>query len=146
MYCLSASPTLTGCTLSGNQAAEGGAFVCAEDSTPTLAHCIIAFSQSGGAVYCEHEESQPLLECCDLYGNAGGDWVGCIADQYGVDGNFSADPLFCDAPTGDFTLASNSPCLPGGNDCGELIGAHGQGCEESLVKASSWGSIKAMHR
>ena len=97
-------------------------------------------------MYCLGEDSMPLLVCCDIYGNAGGDWVDCIADQYGVDGNFSADPLFCDVTAGDLTLASESPCLPDGNDCHVLIGAHGEGCEESPVKASSWGSIKAMFR
>ena len=31
---------------------------------------------------------------CDVYGNEGGDWTDCIADQLGQDGNISADPLF----------------------------------------------------
>jgi len=141
MYCSNA--ILTGCTFSGNESTLGGGMRF-DSASPTLTACIIAFSTQGVAIYCD--SSTPLLVCCDLYGNEGGDWVGCIADQYGVDGNFSEDPLFCDAPNGDFTLASNSPCLPDSNDCGELIGAHGEGCEESPVEAASWGSIKAMYR
>jgi hypothetical protein len=62
------------------------------------------------------------LTCCDVYGNEGGDWVGCIADQYGIDGNISEDPFFCE---GSLYLSSDSPCLYG--PCGQ-IGAHGQGC------------------
>ena len=76
---------------------------------------------------------------CDLrivkshrpYGNSGGDWVGCIADQDGINGNFCEDPLFCDPTSGDFTLDRSSSCLPGnhpsGEDCG-LIGALEQAC------------------
>ena len=46
-----------------------------------------------------------------------------------------ADPLFCDprpcylnAEEGNYSLRSDSPCLPGGNPCGVLIGALGVGC------------------
>jgi hypothetical protein len=67
------------------------------------------------------------LSCCDLFGNAGGDYVGRIGGQIGIDGNFSADPAFCDTLNGDFTLGDCSPCLPGnhpdGYDCGGIIGA-----------------------
>jgi hypothetical protein len=70
------------------------------------------------------------LTCCDVYGNQGGDWIGCIADQYGTAGNISADPLFCDPVAGDHGLVSpDSPCLPENNECGVLIGAHGLGCD-----------------
>ncbi len=68
------------------------------------------------------------MECCDLFGNAGGDWVGCIASQDGLNGNISVDPGFCDAASGSFGLWSDSPC--GGlwyPDCGQ-IGAFGTAC------------------
>lgn len=143
------SITLNGCTIAGNETThQGGALYCLYCS-PTLTNCIIAFNQAGEfAVQCYNEEDTPLLACCNLYGNANGDWVGCIADQYAVDGNFSADPLFCDMYNDDFTLCANSPCLPDSNDCGVLIGAHGEGCPDcgSPVERTSWGSIKAMFR
>jgi hypothetical protein len=102
----------------------------------------------GEALFCGDVASDPALTCCDVYGNAGGDWVGCIADQYGINGNFSEDPLFCDMSGGDLTLCANSPCLPTGNSCGVLIGAHDQGCPDcsSPVKPTSWGAIKALYR
>lgn len=57
-------------------------------------------------------------------------WNG-IADPTGLSGNISADPLFCSAPTQDYSLAAGSPCLPGnhpnGANCGQ-IGALGEGC------------------
>lgn len=69
------------------------------------------------------------LSCCNIYGNEGGDWVGCIADQFGLNENFSIDPLFCDTANGDLHIAINSPCAPGNNSCGNLIGALGVNCD-----------------
>ena len=43
-------------------------------------------------------------------------------------GNIDADPLFCDAENGDYTLVSNSPCVGTGQD-GANMGALGIGCE-----------------
>jgi hypothetical protein len=96
---------------------------------------LIAYSTSGEAIYCDGI-SGVTLQCCDVFGNAGGDWVGCVAGQDSINGNFSVDPLFCDLPSNDFTLKDNSPCLPGNHpydeDCG-LIGAWGQGCGEIVI-------------
>jgi hypothetical protein len=69
-----------------------------------------------------------VLTCCNLYGNTNGDWIGCIADQEGSNGNISLDPLFCDAENGEFSLCSDSPCALDNNPgCGQ-IGALGTGC------------------
>ena len=101
------------------------------------------------------------LTCSDLWGNVGGDWIGCIADQYGIDGNFSSDPLFCGLADGStpmihsdaspYSLHSDSPCLPGnhpyGYDCG-LIGAWGVGCSCGPTRSepTTWGAIKSMYK
>ena len=69
----------------------------------------------------------------------------CIADQSGVSGNLSADPLFCDRPGNDFTIDAASPCAPTLRPPCGLIGALGVDCD-SPVQAKSWGSIKAMYR
>ncbi|MCK4872555.1 MAG: PQQ-binding-like beta-propeller repeat protein [Phycisphaerales bacterium] len=69
------------------------------------------------------------ITCCDIYGNADGDWIGDIADQLGVNGNISADPLFCDTTYGDFHLREPSPCAPGQQSgCDGPIGAFDVGC------------------
>ncbi len=69
----------------------------------------------------------------------------CATDTTGVDGSGTivfdgpqifTDPLFCSpascysAPTttGDYHLASGSPCLPESSPCDSLIGALGMGC------------------
>ena len=43
------------------------------------------------------------------------------------EGNIDADPLFCNPDSGDYTLATNSPCVGTGED-GENMGAFGVGC------------------
>jgi predicted outer membrane repeat protein len=126
-YCYSySSPHFTSCTFYGNSAAEGGAVSAGAHSEPSLDNSILCFSLEGSAVYCT-SNSGAILTCCDVFGNAGGDWISCIAGQDGLNGNFSADPLFCDPGTGDLQLTSGSPCAdaPG---CGQ-IGALAVGCE-----------------
>jgi hypothetical protein len=113
-----------GCTFYENR---GDAVLDFNSATFDIERTIIAFNEQAVAVACE-PWSIVTLACCDIYGNDGGDWVGCIADQYGINGNISEDPLFCNAPGGDLTLDASSPCAPehsGG--CG-LIGAWPVGC------------------
>ena len=136
---------LVNCTFSDNGADEGGGSVHCWNSDPVLTNCIIAFSTSGPAVDCDEGTESPVLTCCDLFGNAGGDWVGCISDQAGISNNMSADPLFCDRPGGDFTIDAASPCADAHSPVCGLIGALDVGCD-SPVEAKSWGSIKAMYR
>jgi len=146
------NPTLTECTFYGCAGGHGGGGVhCFESSSPTFERTIIAFSTSGEAVTREREDCNPQFACCDIYGNDGGDWVGCISDQMGSDGNFSADPLFCDVSTGNFGVEECSPCLvgnhPGGYECGGTIGASAMGCVcGAQTEQSTWGAIKGLHR
>lgn len=85
------------------------------------------------------ESDSIIVACCNVYGNEGGNYVG-IPDQTGLNGNISADPLFCDAAHNDYSIHALSPCAPGhhpnGADCG-LIGAVGVGCDyvETLVQS-----------
>lgn len=77
------------------------------------------------------------LLCSDVFGNVGGDWVGCIASQGSAYGNLCADPMFCGPeqnPSLPYSLHSDSPCAPG-EECG-LIGAYVVGCGEL---GSVWG-------
>jgi predicted outer membrane repeat protein len=118
--------TVSGSTFAGNSALLGGA-VANQCNTGTLERTTIAFNSAGGAVACQGGNS-PTLGCCDIYGNVGGDWVGCISDQYGTNGNFSADPLFCDPGNDDYHLLEASPCGPQQQPVCGLIGAHEVGC------------------
>ncbi|MBN2172352.1 MAG: right-handed parallel beta-helix repeat-containing protein, partial [Candidatus Krumholzibacteriota bacterium] len=129
------APAICASTFAANTSGStaAGAFYCWNGSAATLTDCIIAFSDAGAAVCCAGDGPYPVLTCCDVFGNAGGDWTGCIADQADLNGNLCADPRFCDLDTGDLTLAANSPCLPEGNDCGVLMGALGEGCPATPV-------------
>jgi len=119
IVCKGADVEVTSSTLVGNGAPAGGTFYF-EDSSPVIANTIIAFGTEGEAVACVGS-SVPIVSCTDIYGNAGGDWAGCIADQATFSGNFSADPLFVDAHGGDYRLLPDSPCADA-SGCG-LVGA-----------------------
>ena len=116
---------VTQCTFAADSAGLGSA-VYSNFSPVNFENTIFAFGTGGGAIACN--SASPTLTNCDVYGNAGGDWTGCIAGQAGNTGNFSTNPLFCDAAAGDFTLASISDCLPANNTWGERVGALGLGC------------------
>ena len=74
------------------------------------------------------------MNCTDVFGNAGGDYIDCISGFFGVNGNISEDPQFCNAPAGDFTLAATSPCAPSNAPPGcELIGAFDVACGQLAI-------------
>ena len=121
------------CTFYGNSAADSGAVaflsgieiggIPPETMTEKFHNCLLVENGPVRAIDSRTPYMVPEFYCSDLYGNDAGDWVGIIAGQEGIDGNFSANPLFCDPENGDFSLAEESPCLPLNNDCEVLIGA-----------------------
>ncbi|UCG82772.1 MAG: right-handed parallel beta-helix repeat-containing protein, partial [Dehalococcoidia bacterium] len=121
------SPTLTNCTLYGNSADYyGGGMHFWGSTNAQVKNTIIAFNTKE-AVSCSDPNTPPTLACCDVYGNSGGQ--GCVASQIGSSGNFSSDPLFCDAGNADFHLYQISPCASGNSPPGcQLIGALGVAC------------------
>jgi parallel beta-helix repeat protein len=133
------SPTLSHNTIIENHALDGGGLYCIHDSSPKLLNTIIAFSTQGKAVHCDDATADPTLNCCDIYCNADGDWVACIEEQFGVNGNISCDPLFCYPDTGNYYLAENSCCAGAGCDSSGNpdsttdIGAFGLGCDPIVV-------------
>jgi predicted outer membrane repeat protein len=130
------------CTFYGNEANAGAALALQVESEASLSKSIFA-DNLGAAVQCFGAIS---VDCCDVHGNEGGDWVGCIASQANINGNFSSDPLFCDPENGDFTIRSDSPCAPPGvTGCG-LVGALPVGCGPIALEETSWGAIKNRYR
>ncbi len=169
---LSTTPTIRGCLFDGNSSVDGGAIyamlggdalietctfvnnaastlaagVLAWYSNTTMRNCIVAFSTEGEGVACDLN-GQLILECCDIYGNAGGDWVGCAADQLGVNGNFSEDPLFCllDNPVEPYTVSAYSSCAEVNNpECGQ-IGAFGFACGLTATEDTSISHVKSLY-
>lgn len=87
-----------------------------------LDRSIVYGTIGGAAVKCTNA-GDVVATCSNLFGNDGGDWDTFCGAENTIDGNFSADPLFCDETMGDFRLASGSPCL-GAPGCGQ-VGAFG---------------------
>lgn len=140
--------TISHCTLYKNHASEGGGIGLVANTDLTVTHTIIAGSTLGGATWL-HTNTSMTFSCSDLFGNNGGNWTGPIAGQNGVNGNFSAAPLFCDAANLDLLLDRDSPCAPGNHPDGvacEGIGALPVGCGDVSVKKRSWGAVKSMYR
>ncbi|MDF1545631.1 MAG: right-handed parallel beta-helix repeat-containing protein [bacterium] len=65
-------------------------------------------------------------ECNDFYENQNIFWI--LPDPVGTNGNFSADPLFCDNTYKYPLVMSTSPLLPANNSCGVNIGNVSVGC------------------
>jgi len=140
------TPIFSACTFAGNGAPNGGGLRTGSLCSARLGNTLIAFSVSGAGAVCQENETE--FTCCDLYGNAGGDWVGEIATQYGVSGNIQADPLFCDPALGDYRLDAASPCAPfspPNPEC-DLIGAWPVGCGTTPVEIITWGGLKQLFR
>jgi len=136
---------LVQCTFYGNESWTGTVYSSTAASGSSITNTIIAFSMSGAAVVCGVGDS-PELVCCDLYGNADGDWEGCVESQYGMHGNIREDPLFCDPENGDFTLDCNSPCATENSPECAQIGAWPVGCGPTPVMDTTWGAIKSLFR
>lgn len=137
---------VTSCTFEANGGGDEGAAVSATNGAVlTIDRCIVS-GQTGDAepVSCAFG-SVLKVTCTDVWGNEAGDWIGCLLGLDGTAGNFSADPLFCNAGAGDVTLQSNSPCAPGAGSCG-LIGAGAVNCQPTSLELASWGRIKARWR
>jgi len=88
----------------------------------------------GGAIHFD-TSSSGIITNSIFWENEGPEGITGVATitysivQGGWDGedNIDADPLFCNPDSGDYTLATNSPCVGTGED-GENMGAFGVGC------------------
>lgn len=143
---LEATPLLSGCTLADNGSPVGSGIACLWGMwwpcDVTLENTIIAFGM-GGSGFHDDSGGSTALTCCDIYGNEGGDWVNTIADQYGIHGNISEDPLFCrDAnPDHPLTLFDASPCAAENNPECDQIGTWSIGCSFASLSEDSPGRV-----
>ena len=128
-----------GVGLGGN----GGGILASDVSNLTIRDNIVAGCTGGGGIYA-YSCPNILVLCNDVWNNMPFNYTGTMADQTGLNGNISVDPMFCDAASWNLLLHSDSPCLnaPG---CGR-IGALGAGCGPTAVQESSWGKIKTLFR
>ncbi len=127
--------SLTGCqailehnVIYGNAATSQGGGVYSQSSSVEFGSNIVVSdtSSSGGGIYCSDGEFR--IEFCDLYGNMGGDLVGCLPSGFGDTSwgfNFNHDrvdayynlflPPMLTNPAGlDFTLNCSSRLVDAG--------------------------------
>ena len=134
---------VTDCTMNTCSAyLQGSNVFCESGSSPSFERTILSFGLHGEAVYCE-DGSDPSFHHCLIYGNAAGDSLCANRAE-----NLFEDPLYCDFYAVDYSVCSNSPCLPENNEWGVLIGDRPEGCDScnTPVESTSWGAIKALFR
>jgi len=132
IYCSSGAPVIEQNTLINNTGLA--AIYCPAGSNASIQNCIIANTINGASELgsCGIYTKSPdiTVSCCDLFNNGENEYIG-IPDQTGINGNFSANPLFCPSED-EYYLHVLSPCSAGNhpydNSCG-LIGALGVGCD-----------------
>lgn len=146
LYLVSASAHVYNNTIVQNSAAGisdqvGGGINVLYSSTPVIERNIIAFTTKGGGVRCD-PRSTPVIRNNLAWSNVGGDGLAGCQDWLSFPGNLIANPLFCDAAGGVFTLAANSPALS--HPAGVLGAFSGAGCPaQTPVVPTTWSSIKA---
>jgi len=123
---------INACTFYGDSAQNGASIYC-DWFQFDMDSSIISFSRGGPPVVFTDFSNSAHIRCCDIYGNIGGDWIGDIADMAEINGNFSANPLYCNTAGDNYHISSNSPCAPENNTCGNLIGAMDVACDKNLT-------------
>lgn len=112
------SPLVQNNTIVCNRASDGTSALCISGSLsyPIIMNNIIAYDSSsstgeGAAIAATTPANQIVFECNDVWGNYPQNYGGTLADQTGINGNISEDPLFCGVMgSGNYYLQQASPC------------------------------------
>jgi len=150
--CQFGSPVIDHCTIVGNVSPDSAGGIFLYQCMPEIGCTVIAYNGVGAGIWCFGDCSDPTIASTDIYGNAGGDWVGCIEGMDLTNLNLHVDPAFCDWQNGDYTLEECSP-LAQSQICG-YIGAWDVGCscsetgvlDRATMESESWSSLKKMYR
>lgn len=129
--------SIAGNTVYGNTGGAGGGGIYVSNCSPVISNNISAGNLGGASFGNGIALSGATVSptCNDVFGNQGSAWTG-ITDPTGTAGNVAVDPLFCDAPAGNFQLQALSPCRAENNGgCGQ-IGALLGSCGLSPVPGS----------
>jgi hypothetical protein len=109
-----ASPTFTGCTITGNSASGGAGAYFAASSSGTLINCIVWANESDSIRADGESRSDVRYSCIEGPELPEGE------------GNINADPLFCKTTAEDrFPLFLESPCIGTGQDGANMGAAWG---------------------
>jgi hypothetical protein len=114
-------PFITRTTVVNNDSDVGQSAVECNNSFPVIRQTIVSHTVEGAGVTCVSGGVPDIMHSC-IWANAGGD---SLCGNYR--NNIFFDPFYCDAAGNDFTLHSDSPCLPPYNPYGVHIGRYGPG-------------------
>lgn len=128
-------PELTNCLIVNNTAhGSGGGIASVEYCFTVLAYCTVVGNTAAAGGGIVHADFNPVLIFNSiLWGNLPDSidgsmalvdpeiWYSDIEGGFAGTGNIDEDPMFADAPNGDYHLALGSPCI----DAGNPLGTHG---------------------
>ena len=106
-------------TIVGNAAPQGSdVFVEGYDTSTRVVSNIVQAGVGQTALYCSPFYSSGPLDFAfnDVFAPSGTTYSGACADQTGIAGNISADPLFVDPGGNDYHLQRGSPCIDAGTN------------------------------
>ncbi len=135
LYAADASVTFTGCTFARSAAVWTGDVLASTNTTVNLSDCLLHTNQASAPIVCLGS-STTSIDCTDIFSTQFSGWYGCGSSQYETNGNIALDPLFVDYDGGDYRVQSDSPCGPGNNSCGVLLGS-----EEVLSPVDNCGDL-----
>ena len=128
-----ANLTLSTCTLHNNASLTSSGYpevLAYASSSLQIENCLISHNNDAPALLGAGANLD--VDCTNIFGNTAGDWSDEFAAFASIDGNISANPVFCDAEAGELGLQAHSPCLSANNSCGVLMGAWPESCASDL--------------
>jgi len=134
--------TITNNTFDANNGNAGRFY----HSPTTLTRNIATGTKIGHAFFLWQEWPGPPPPCkigmgsssCNVFwNNAGGSICGFPMDTTDV----VADPMYCEASAGDYTVSSVGRAAPGKSLCGQLVGAFPVGCSSSPVTVAGFEAL-----
>jgi hypothetical protein len=112
-------PLLVNNTIADNDSLLGsGILADGYDAAAALYNNIVVARTGQIAVLCGdfNDQNPPIFRSNTIFSATGVNYGGICVDQTGSNGNISVDPLFVDAPAGDFHLAAGSAAIDAGSD------------------------------
>jgi nitrous oxidase accessory protein NosD len=127
IYCLTSSPTINNCTISGNITNAGGGIFC-NNSSPTITGCLVndntADISCGGGIYC-YKNSSPSITNCSFTGNSayyGGGGIRCRASSPTITNCTISGNMVSFKGGGIFCTNSSSPMVVNSILWGDKVG------------------------
>ncbi len=138
-------PRLVNNTIADNLATVAGrgsaVFADGFDVNAALINNVLVAPAGQTALYCGNfnDPNAPVIRFNDVFAGGGSAYGGICADQTGVNGNRSADPLFVAPGTGDYRLLAGSPAVDAGDSAAADVPATDLDGDSRVVDGDSDG-------